>query len=371
MSNLDDRLRKAAMAVHNAADHAVPRPITKEATAMWRKPAMAFGGALIAVALVLGLASLVRQPPAETPMAAVTTTTTILDTPAGPAPPTTTTRAPTTTASPEPTTTTAGSPTGGEADSGGLSGAIPAPPPDSGPITLWLSERRIPVGGADLVAVLRNAGLDEAIFGVGAAIDRWTDGGWAPFGTAVMCLDFWNCLGTITAEGETPFVRLIGLPVAPGGIGRTEWLRVEGLEPGWYRLRQIANEGFEATGTFEVVDRKIDLVPVGDVSEVRLSVYPALLSPDGGAATIALLGGVGGDETPAGDSSDQLTPSAELQHWAGDDWETLATVPVTPAPPGHPHAGVVEVPALSPGAYRVVRFLPDGKAVPGLFWVTT
>ncbi len=87
MTKLDDRLRKAAIAVRKAADHAVPRPITKEATAMWKKPAMAFGGAVIAVALVIGVAVLVRQPPAETPIAAVTTT------------------GPTTTASPEPTTT--------------------------------------------------------------------------------------------------------------------------------------------------------------------------------------------------------------------------------------------------------------------------
>lgn len=75
MNKLDDRLRKAAIAVRKAADHAVPRPITKEATAMWTKPAMAFSGAVLAVALVIGVAALVRQPPTETPIAAVTTTT--------------------------------------------------------------------------------------------------------------------------------------------------------------------------------------------------------------------------------------------------------------------------------------------------------
>lgn len=68
---------------------------------MWKKPAMAFGGAVIAVALVIGVAALVRQPPAETPIAAVTTTSpettttaqvttstvAVTDTPAGPIPP--------------------------------------------------------------------------------------------------------------------------------------------------------------------------------------------------------------------------------------------------------------------------------------------
>jgi len=76
MNQLDDRLRNASAAIRAAAGQAAPRPITKEATAMWKKPAMAFGGALIGVALVVGGAALLRPAPPEPPAAATTTTRT-------------------------------------------------------------------------------------------------------------------------------------------------------------------------------------------------------------------------------------------------------------------------------------------------------
>jgi|GEM_PF-940817 len=76
MNQLDDRLRKASAAVRAAAGQAAPRPILKEAKAMWKKLAMAFGGALIGVALVVGGAALLRSAPLESPAAATSTTRT-------------------------------------------------------------------------------------------------------------------------------------------------------------------------------------------------------------------------------------------------------------------------------------------------------
>jgi hypothetical protein len=50
---------------------------------------------------------------------------------------------------------------------------IVPPPPDEGPITLFLSDSVLPASGADLVAVLRNTGTEGAVFGVSAMLDRW------------------------------------------------------------------------------------------------------------------------------------------------------------------------------------------------------
>ncbi len=95
MSELEDRLQKASAAVRRAAEHAVPEPVTKETTSMWKKPALAFAGALLAVALVVGGAALLRPDPSG--QVTATTVTVPTDTTARPADSTTTTASDTTT----------------------------------------------------------------------------------------------------------------------------------------------------------------------------------------------------------------------------------------------------------------------------------
>lgn len=64
MSELEERLQRAAADVRDAAGKAVPRPINHPAPSRWRwrTPVLAVLGAAAVVAIVLGVASLLRPP---------------------------------------------------------------------------------------------------------------------------------------------------------------------------------------------------------------------------------------------------------------------------------------------------------------------
>ena len=53
-------------------------------------------------------------------------------------------------------------------------GSAPRPsfPPETSPVSLWLSASEVPPG-AEVVAILRNPTGAEAVFGVAATVDRW------------------------------------------------------------------------------------------------------------------------------------------------------------------------------------------------------
>jgi hypothetical protein len=253
---------------------------------------------------------------------------------------------------------------------------VAAPPSDEGAIHLHLSDTVLPASGADLVAVLVNEGSESPTFGVAAALDRWDGTSWQVMTPISTCLDFWFCIAPLDAPVG---VRAIGIPARPGSSGPTEWVRVEGLEPGWYRLRKTANEGDVATGTFRVVDADLATVDFGDVTASKLSISPAVhrTACQTASCTVMIDVTINGPEAAKIDPESYetlLDPAARLDRWHGDRWTpagvldfSIETVANWPDQPGRRLGRLPD--GLTPGAYRVARTTPDGAEIRGVFFV--
>lgn len=250
------------------------------------------------------------------------------------------------------------------------------PPPsgyeDSG-YTLWLSASVVPSGGADVAAVLVNRGGPEAMFGVAADLDRWDVDRWVPHRWVGLCLDHWFCTAQLEDPAGDHAVRSIGLSATPGSPGAVERFRAEGLDPGWYRLRQEANEGFVAAGVFEVSENAPQPAPLDDTSAPSSSVSPILVPSTGAEVRLTpLMPPVVGmssaedlDEAIAG-----LSETAAVERWEGRAWVPVTTVVLSAVsePPGSADR-VAQIPSLLPGDYRLVRDAPGGESHPGRFFV--
>lgn len=86
-----------------------------------------------------------------------------------------------------------------------------APPPvAASPVSLWLSAERVPLGPIELVALLRNDGIADVMFGVYAKVDRWNGDAWVPAGQLVMCMDHWHCTPQILPPADRSRCRPLG-----------------------------------------------------------------------------------------------------------------------------------------------------------------
>jgi len=247
---------------------------------------------------------------------------------------------------------------------------VAPPPADSGPFQVWLSERVIPAAGADIGVLLTGPAepVDEnqQIFGVGAELDTWDGTQWQLHRNAGLCTAGWDCIGELLPLDEEFSVQEVGLVLDASGVGSATFLRVEGLDPGWYRLRQTSSAGIQATGTFQVVADDIPVTPIGARDIDHLSVRPALLPTAGGTVTVS--------RTPvpqesADSPANTVGESLDLEAWTGDGWQPVSTLAVTPAPDDPYRATpLVQVPALNPGAHRLVDRNQPGEAH-AVFWV--
>jgi hypothetical protein len=262
-------------------------------------------------------------------------------------------------------------------DGGG--GPVTAPPAEpSSAVSLWMSADRVPTGPVEMVTVLRNHSDAEAVFGVLAEVDRWDGARWRPFGWVALCQDHWQCTARVETGGDRGAAD-IGILAPPGKAGAAERFTTEGLEPGWYRMSRVANEGVVATGVFEVTDSAPRPAPLWPLDEPAVVVQPALLPPGGGRLVLSP------SVPPSADGSlsaedvaavvDGLLLVADVERWTGDDWEPVTTVELE-APDREPSffEVVADVGPLEPGAYRLVRIDPDrtGRDAEqdGRFWVT-
>jgi hypothetical protein len=246
-----------------------------------------------------------------------------------------------------------------------------APPPVSGPVTLWLSADRVPPGAFDVVAVLLAHEEVEATFGVHAIVDRWDGSEWARYGDVVMCMDHWHCTARIQPPGEIDAVPDIGLGARPGAPGPTERFTTDGLEVGWYRVSQTAYEGVVASGIFEVASGAPPPTPLVRDDEPAISIAPAVLSPEGGEVFLYPLvpgesdGGLSREDIQR--AVEELSETARIDRWDGHAWEAVATVDLVRVPDDDlPRTAVL--PSLDEGAYRLVREGPD-KTLVGQLWV--
>jgi hypothetical protein len=248
--------------------------------------------------------------------------------------------------------------------------AVGQPPPEPpGAFSLWLSAERVPLG-AELVAVLVAHEDVEAIFGVFVEVDRWDGHGWSPQGHIVMCMDHWHCTARVEEPEGSVGVPGIGLGARPGSPGPVERFTTDGLEPGWYRISQTANEGIVATGVFQVANGATAPAPLVDVDAPAISISPVVVAPTGEEITLYPL-----IPPPASGSQSRedilratqgLSETARIERWDGSMWNGVTTVDVRPAPGDLQTSATL--PQLDPGAYRLVREGPEGPHI-GPFWV--
>jgi hypothetical protein len=252
--------------------------------------------------------------------------------------------------------------------------ARPVFPTEASPATLWLSAAEVPPG-AEVVAILRNPTGTPATFGAAAFIDRWDGTSWMPHRFVGMCLDFWFCSGKPGPLDGDHAVPSIGLSASAERPGPVERFTTLGLEPGWYRIRQQANEPIVATGILHVADGAPSPAPLPPTDRPAISLNPALIGADGGRITALPILPTSGNGQTLDDvvaATADLAETASIDRWDGTDWRTQTSVELSPGTDGTgPHLDrTADIPALPAGAYRFVRHATDGRAdYTGRFWV--
>lgn len=247
--------------------------------------------------------------------------------------------------------------------------AATPPPEPAADVSLWLSATEVPTGPATIVSALVAHADTDAVFGVGAELERWDGRGWRPHRLVGLCLAEWRCVGELVADPEGFAVNDIGLSATPERPGPAQSFSTDGLEEGWYRLVQgAALGGAPARAVFAVTDGAAATAPLPPTDRMSLVVEPVMVPPSGGRVDVAVV--VLPDATGTTTSEDvaaaarALGDTAAVERWDGAAWAPVAEVEV----PALSRAAVM-LPALDEGAYRVVRAGPDGDAF-GTFWVT-
>jgi hypothetical protein len=247
---------------------------------------------------------------------------------------------------------------------------VDAPPPlPASPFSIWLSAEQVPPGRVDLVALLVNNDGSDATFGVLATVDRWDGREWVPHGELVMCMDHWHCTARIQPPGEIDAVPALGLSAEPGRPGPVERFTIAGLDVGWYRISQEANEGLAAAAAVEIAEGASAPAPLVPIDAPAISVTPALVSPDGAEIYLYPL-----IPAPTGAQSREdvleairgLSEVAQIERWDGSAWEATAEIQLSEADENL--ARTAELPPLPEGEYRLVRQGPDRRHI-GHFWV--
>jgi hypothetical protein len=246
--------------------------------------------------------------------------------------------------------------------------AVPPALPAS-PVSLWLSAERVAPGPVELVAVLVNHDGVDAMFGVLANVDRWDGREWVAYGDLVMCMDHWHCTARVQPPQEVISVPSIGLSAEPERPGPVERFTIDGLDVGWYRISQQANEGIVAAAIFEIAEDAFLPAPLVPVDAPAISVTPALVSRDGGEVDLYPL-----IPAPTGAQSREdvleairdLSEVALIERWDGSSWQAAEDVRLREA--GDDLARSADLPPLREGEYRLVREGPDGPHI-GHFWV--
>jgi hypothetical protein len=244
------------------------------------------------------------------------------------------------------------------------------PPPPASPVTLWLSADRVPPGPVELVGMLVDHEGVHATFGVFAEVEHWDGNEWGRYGYLVMCMDHWHCTARIERSDGSGGVPDIGLGPRLGVPGPVERFTTDGLEVGWYRVSQVANEGIVATGIVRVIAGASSPAPLVSIDAPAISISPALVSPEGDEINLYPL-------IPAPDGSqsrediqqaiDGLSETARIERWDGTAWDVVATVDLLRVA-GDGLQRSAALPSLEPGEYRLVRDGPEGPHF-GHFWV--
>lgn len=249
----------------------------------------------------------------------------------------------------------------------------PPPAPATDVPHLVVGEPEVPASGADVPVVLVNP-TDAAIdLGLEARLDRWDParGRWQEGSPFALCGASTSC--TARPESATG-IAAIGFTVPAGGAWVPQWVRLEGLTTGTYRLVSNLNgrsQG-EAEGRFTVAE---SFAPVPDrpvPGEPPLALTPPIATRPGSEPTVA---GVAFDGASFVGGEDAVpAPEAELtarvEAWFDDHWVPMgdaAVEAIGATGPGQP-THRVELRTHRARSYRVLVDGPDETTWEGRYW---
>jgi hypothetical protein len=223
---------------------------------------------------------------------------------------------------------------------------------------LLISPTVVPESGGNLVFAVLNAAPDPAVYGVDGELDQWVDNGWQPFRAFAGAVNFWVFNGGLAPAGSPAMAPAIGLGTN-NGVGALEWLHIDAIPAGWYRLRQGGGAGVFAVqaGSFPT--------PWGAAADhlPGLLASPAVITTGARVLDVVAMGGDGAQNTVVGAPAGQLS----VDRWtpgpagSGGSWTPVAALTVDKHPqPANDGAGefAVDLPALDPGTYRVSGDFP-------------
>jgi len=186
-------------------------------------------------------------------------------------------------------------------------------------------------------------------------------------------MDQWGGFGSVGAPHSNA-VLTNGLSAAAQGTGAVEYFETPRLAPGWYRVGHQIGPNHAAFGTFEVSPASPAPARVENPVDDRLVANPILLRPSGGAVHLSVFPAAHGvqtyDEVKA--FAHAMDPTAHLERWDGSTWTPYTILRVkAPVPPrGTPEDLHIVVPAVPPGAYRIVWHSPSAGDLHRVIWVS-
>jgi hypothetical protein len=182
-------------------------------------------------------------------------------------------------------------------------------------------------------------------------------------------MDHWHCTARVQPPGKINSVPSLGLSAEPGRPGPVERFTTDGLDVGWYRISQEANEGVVAVAVLEVAEGAAVPAPLVSFDAPAISVTPAVVPPDGAEIDLYPL-----VPAPTGAQSREdvleatrgLSEVARIERWTGSTWEAAGEIQLSEADDDLGRSA--ELPPLPEGAYRLIRGGPEGQHI-GHFWV--
>jgi hypothetical protein len=148
-----------------------------------------------------------------------------------------------------------------------------------------------------------------------------------------------------------------------------ERFTTDGLDIGWYRISQEANEGIVAAAVFEIAEGAPAPPPLVSTDAPAISVTPALVSPDGAEIDLyplipALRGAQSREDVL--EAIRGLSEVARIERWSGSTWEAAGEIQLNEEEDDL--ARSAKLLPLPEGEYRLVREGPEGRHT-GHFWV--
>lgn len=202
-------------------------------------------------------------------------------------------------------------------------------------------------------------------YGVLGSFEQWNGDSWVSAGSWTGSLDQWGRFGGVS-HNTSGVVPAIGLGAGAHGVGTVEYTNLPALSPGWYRF----GVG-KAYGIVRVVAGASTPVLTNPAT---LTVVPELIPPTGSVLGLDGFPPNNGVQTleQVSEFNEQLAPTVSLQRLEGTTWVPVATLTAAKPPPPyieHPAGVAVTIPALPPGAYRLVRQSPTAGDLFRQFWV--